>query len=162
MFFFWFVFFPVFSLIFWFHFAHTNGKSLLGLFDRKSGVHFGRFVHTIACFLLFGTYFIAKLCLWLHDIPSCTLHGCCYFLMGSGWLLLFPDGLWMVAVNSWWALDGCCLFLMGSGWLLLFPDGLWVVAVYSWWALDGCCLFLVGSGWLLLFPNGLWMVVVYS
>ena len=60
-----FVFF-VFSLIFWFHFAHTNGKSLLGIFDRKGGVHFGSFVHTIACFLLFGTYFIAKPCLWLR------------------------------------------------------------------------------------------------
>ena len=57
--------------------------------------------------------------------------GCCLFLMGSGWLLLFPDGLWMVAVYSWWVVDGCCLFLMGSGWLLLFPDGLWLVVVYS-------------------------------
>ena len=52
--------FFVFFLIFWFHFTHTNGKSLLGLFDRKGGVHFGGFVHTIACFLLFCSYFIAK------------------------------------------------------------------------------------------------------
>ena len=92
--------FFVFSLIFWFHFAHTNGKSLLGLVDRKSGVHFGRFVHTIACFLLLGTYFIAKPCLWLHDNSSCTLHDCWYFLMGSGWLLLLLDGLWMAVVIS--------------------------------------------------------------
>ena len=110
---FFFGFFDFFPLIFWFHFAHTNGKSLLGLFDRKSGVHFGRFVHTIACFLLFGIYFIAKPCLWLHDNSSCTLHGSCYFLMG------------------FWILDGCCLFLMGSGWLLFIPDGLWMVAVIS-------------------------------
>ena len=47
-----------------------------------------------------------------------ALDGCCYFLVGSGWLLLFR-GLWMVAVISWWALDGCCYFV-GSGWLLLF------------------------------------------
>ena len=67
---FWFFcFFPHFL----FHFAHTNGKSLLGLFDRKSGVHFGRFVHTIACFLLFGTYFFAKPCSWLHD--NSATHG---------------------------------------------------------------------------------------
>ena len=96
------------------------------------------------------------------DNSSCTLHGCCYFLMGSGWLLLLRDGLWMVAVISWWALDGCCLFLMGSRCMLLFPDGLWMVAVYSWWAPDDCCLFLVGSGWLLFIPGGLWMVAVYS
>ena len=51
--------------------------------------------------------------------------------MASGWLLLFPDGLWMAAVISWWPLDGCCYFLMASGWLLLFPDGLWMAAVIS-------------------------------
>ena len=45
-------------------------------------------------------------------------------VMGSRWLLLFPDGLWM-------ALDGCCYFLLASGWLLLFPYGLWMVAVIS-------------------------------
>ena len=61
-----------------------------------------------------------------------ALDGCCYFLVGSGWLLLFPGGLWMVAVISWWALDGCCYFLVGSGWLLLFLGGLWMVAVISW------------------------------
>ena len=51
--------------------------------------------------------------------------GCCYFLVASGWLLLFPGG---------------------SGWLLLFPGGLWIiaVAVTSSWDLRGCCNFLVG------------------
>ena len=61
----------------------------------------------------------------------------CYFLVGPGWLLLFPGGLWMVAVISWWALDGSSYFLVGSGWFLLFPGGLWMVADISWWALDG-------------------------
>ena len=31
--------------------------------------------------------------------------------------LIFPSGLWMVAVLSWWPLDGCCSFLVASGWL---------------------------------------------
>ena len=53
----------------------------------------------------------------------CTLDGCRYFLVGSGWLLLFLDGLWMVAVISWWTLDGCCCCLVNSGWLLLFTGG---------------------------------------
>ena len=79
------------------------------------------------------------------DISWWAPDGDCYFLVGSGWLLLFPGGLWMVTVISWWALDGCCYFLVGSGWFLLFPGGLWMVAVISWWALDGCCYFLVGS-----------------
>ena len=87
---------------------------------------------------------------------------CCYFLVGSGWLVLFPGGLWMVGVISWWALDGWCYFLVGSGWLVLFPGGLWMVGAISWWALDGWCYFLVGSGWLVLFPGGLWMVGVIS
>ena len=34
-------------------------------------------------------------------ISWCTLDGCCYFRVYSGWLLLFPGGLWMVAVISW-------------------------------------------------------------
>ena len=34
--------------------------------------------------------------------------GCSYFLVRSGWLLLFPGEIWMVAVTSLWALDGCC------------------------------------------------------
>ena len=59
-----------------------------------------------------------------------ALDGCCYFLVGSGWLLLFPGGLWMVPAISWWALDGC-YFLVGSGWLLLFPGGLWMVTVIN-------------------------------
>ena len=52
-----------------------------------------------------------------HERPVSwwALHGCCYFLVGSGWFLLFPGGLWMVAVISWRALDGCCYFLVGSG-----------------------------------------------
>ena len=41
-----------------------------------------------------------------------ALDGCCSFLVGFAWLLLFPGGLWM-------------------GWLLLFPGGLWMVAVIS-------------------------------
>ena len=44
-----------------------------------------------------------------------TLDGCRYFLVGSGWLLFFLDGLWMAALIYWWALDGCCYFLMGFG-----------------------------------------------
>ena len=36
-----------------------------------------------------------------------ALDGCCYFPEGSGWLLLFPGGLWMVVIISLWALDGC-------------------------------------------------------
>ena len=48
------------------------------------------------------------------------------FMVDSGWLVLFPDGLWMVAVISWRALDGCCSFLMGPGWLWLFLGGLWI------------------------------------
>ena len=42
----------------------------------------------------------------------------------SGWLLLFPCGLWTVADIYWWPLDGGCYFLMASGWLLIFLDGL--------------------------------------
>ena len=48
-------------------------------------------------------------------------HGCCYFLVGSGWLVIFPGGLCMVTAVSWWALHGCCYFLVGSGWFLVFP-----------------------------------------
>ena len=70
---------------------------------------------------------------------------------GSGWLLIFPDGLWVVA----------CYFLVASGWLLLFSGGLWMVAVISWWPLDGCCYFLVASGWLLIFLDGLWVFACY-
>ena len=56
----------------------------------------------------------------------------CYFLVGSAWLLLFPDGLWMLAVICWWALE----------WLLLFPGGLCMVPIVSWWAVDGSCYFI--------------------
>ena len=51
-----------------------------------------------------------------------TLDGSCYFLVGSGWFLLFPGGLWMVPVISWWALDGSCYFLVGSDDLKRKPD----------------------------------------
>ena len=37
-----------------------------------------------------------------------ALNGWDYFLLGSGCLFIIPGGLWMGAVNSWWALDGCC------------------------------------------------------
>ena len=87
---------------------------------------------------------------------------CCCFLVGSGWSLVFLDGLWMVAVISWWAVDGYCYFLVGSGWSLVFPGGLWMVTGTSGWAVDGYCYFLVGSGWSLVFPDGLWMLAVIS
>ena len=45
--------------------------------------------------------------------------GYCYCLVGSGWSLLFPGGLWMLVVAAEWALDHCWQFLMDSGWLLL-------------------------------------------
>ena len=61
-------------------------------------------------------------------------------------LLLFPSGLWMVAVISEWTLDGCCYFLVDSEWLLLFHDALWMVVVSSWWTLDGCRYFLMLFG----------------
>ena len=34
-----------------------------------------------------------------------VLDGCRYFLVGSGWSLLFLGVLWIVVI-SWWALDG--------------------------------------------------------
>ena len=34
------------------------------------------------------------------DNSSYTLDGCCYFLIGFGWLLFLLDGLWMVSVTS--------------------------------------------------------------
>ena len=51
-----------------------------------------------------------------YHSPWLTLNGCCYLLVGLGWSLLFPDGLWIVAVISSWVLDGYCYFLMGHGW----------------------------------------------
>ena len=35
-----------------------------------------------------------------YKVPCCCflVDGCCYFLAASGWLLIFPDWLWMVAV----------------------------------------------------------------
>ena len=71
----------------------------------------------------FGIRSLAVASWWMAAISLWALDGCCSFLVGSGWLLLFPGGLWM-------------------GWLLIFPDGLWMVAVLSWWPLDGCYYFL--------------------
>ena len=76
-----------------------------------------------------------------------ALNGCRYFLVGSGCLLLFPGGLWMVTDISWSALDGSCYFLVGSRWLLLFLGGLWMFPAIAWWALDGC-YFLVDGWWM--------------
>ena len=95
-------------------------------------------------------------------ISWCTLDGHCYFLVCSGWSLLFPGVFWMVTVISWCALDGHCYFLVYSGWSLLFPGVLWMVTVISWCALDGHCYFLVCSGLSLIFPGVLWIVVDIS
>ena len=67
----------------------------------------------------------------LHKCRHFSLDACCYFLVVSGWSLLFSDGLGMDAVISWWSPDGHCYFLMGPGWMLLFPDGLRMDAVIS-------------------------------
>ena len=50
-----------------------------------------------------------------------ALDGCRNFVMGAGWLPLFPR----------MALDGCSYFLMGSGWVLVFRDGLGRVVFIS-------------------------------
>jgi hypothetical protein len=42
----------------------------------------------------------------LGEFRMSQMMACCYFLVGSGWPLIFPGRLWMVAVISWWALDG--------------------------------------------------------
>ena len=55
--------------------------------------------------------------LWMVAVSSWwALDGSCYFLMGSGWLLILPGG-------------PIPLFLVSSGWLLLFPGGTWMVTV---------------------------------
>ena len=61
-----------------------------------------------------------------YKVPCCCflVDGCCCFLMGSGWSLLFPNGLGMVAVISWWVLHDHCYCRMDCTCLLLFPDGL--------------------------------------
>ena len=81
----------------------------------------------------------------------CALDGDCYFLLCSGWSLLFSGVLWMVTVIS----------LLCSRWLLLFPGVLGMVTVICWCALDGYCYLVLCSGWLLLFlgvpvPQGCW------
>ena len=73
---------------------------------------------------------------WYRVPCCCFLVDGCYFHVASGWVLLFPSGLWMAAVISWWALDGWCYFLVSSGWLLFFPAGLCMVAAICWWPLD--------------------------
>ena len=35
-----------------------------------------------------------------------AVDGASYCLVGSGWCLLVPGGLWMVPLSAWWALDG--------------------------------------------------------
>ena len=55
------------------------------------------------------------------------LDGCCYFLVGCGWLLLFLGGLWMVVVNSGWALGGCSSFVVGSRWSRLLLGSRWLL-----------------------------------
>ena len=62
-------------------------------------------------------------------ITGRLLDGCSYLLQPSGYLLLFPWGLWMVPVISWRLLDGCCCF---PGWLLLFfmEAGWWWATAY--------------------------------
>ena len=52
---------------------------------------------------IFGTRSLAVISGWALD-------GHYYFRMGSGWSLLFPDGLRMVTVISGWALDVGCYF----------------------------------------------------
>jgi hypothetical protein len=55
----------------------------------------------------FGMRPLAATSQWMFIVDSgWALDGCCYFLVGSGWPLIFPGRLWMVAVISWWALDG--------------------------------------------------------
>ena len=65
-------------------------------------------------------------------VISCwVLDGSSYFLVGSGWSLLFLDGLWMVADILWCVLGGYSDLLDCSGWSLLFQGGLWMVGVIS-------------------------------
>ena len=97
-----------------------------------------------------------------YHVAHCYFRLRYYFLLCSGWLLLFPGVLWMVTVISWCALDVHCYFLVCSGWSLLFTGVPWMVTVISWCALDGHCCFLVCCGWSLLFPGVLWMVTVIS
>ena len=70
--------------------------------------------------------------------------------MASKCLLLFRDGLWMLAGVSWRLLDACCYLL----------DGFWVLLAISWRLLDACYDFLIPSGCLLLFPRGFSMLAV--
>ena len=46
-------------------------------------------------------------------ISWCTLDECCYFMVDSAWLLLFPGGCWTDAVISW-GTPGACYHLPGN------------------------------------------------
>ena len=134
-----------------------RGKGLLLLLRNE-----GNFWHEAPCYCFLvdvngGFWMVVVISLWVLDDG-------CYFLIASGWLLLFPGGLWMVVVfpgGFWvilvisrWVLDGCRYFPMGPRWLLLFLDGFQMVAVISSWVLDGCYSFLMASGSFMLFPHG--------
>ena len=62
------------------------------------------------------------------------------FLEASEGLLLFPNGLSMLADVFFRLLDTCCYFLMHFGCFLLFPGGCWMLAVISWRLLDDPCM----------------------
>ena len=111
--------------------------------------------------------------LWMAAVISCcVLDAHCYFLVCTGWSLLFPGVLHMVNAISGWSLlfpivscctlDGHCYFLVCSGGSWLFPGAIWMVTAISWCPLDGRCCFLLHSGWSLLFFGALWMVGVSS
>ena len=74
--------------------AHHQGNNLRGFFrgGQNGGGDLELLLRNEGNF-----WFKAPCCCFLGD-------GCCYLLVVSGWLLLFPDGLWMV---TGWALDGC-------------------------------------------------------
>ena len=60
--------------------------------------------------LLYGLWMVAVIYTRLPD-------DCYYFLMASGWLVLFLKAFgWWLLVR--WVLDGCCYFLLASGWML--------------------------------------------
>ena len=62
-------------------------------------------------------------------ISWCVLDGHCYFVVCSGWSLLFPGVLWMVTGISWCALDGHRYFVVRSGWSLSFLKALRMVTI---------------------------------
>ena len=56
--------------------------------------------------VLGGFWVVTFMSWWALDGCYMASAGCCYFLVGPGWLLLFLDGSWMVTVIFWQALDG--------------------------------------------------------